>query len=228
MGFWGCHEGAAASEGLQGEAAEAAAPCWGWDWPAPLHERCCVMSPGSVTRPRERAGRSPATSSQCCICTLPLHKKGGRCSVSVCNFFCSFFLLGWDFFFVFWWPFFFVFLWPFFCGRFFAFLWPFGWFFLFFCGQFFFLRCGVLPVHGQISHSRALWGSEVLKGPERRRCGRCDGPPLSRPPTTVPYLTVSQHGQGITAACELSMQALPNVLVVSGGGYGHLAIPTTP
>ena len=40
------------------------------------------------------------------------------------------------------------------------------------------------------------------------------------------YITVSQNAQGLAGNCELSMtHELPNVLVMSAGGYGHVPLP---
>ena len=41
----------------------------------------------------------------------------------------------------------------------------------------------------------------------------------------VPYVTVSQNDEGISGECELLMADLPNILVFSSGGYGHLPVP---
>eukprot|EP00667_Euglena_gracilis_P013154 EG_transcript_13554 len=41
----------------------------------------------------------------------------------------------------------------------------------------------------------------------------------------VPYVTVSQHDEGITGRCELLLSEYPNILVFSAGGYGHIPIP---
>ena len=41
----------------------------------------------------------------------------------------------------------------------------------------------------------------------------------------VPYITVNQNDEGMTGKCELLMQDIPNVLVLSAGGYGHVPIP---
>jgi len=41
----------------------------------------------------------------------------------------------------------------------------------------------------------------------------------------VPYITVSQNDEGLTGQNELDMDGIPNVLVLSAGGYGHVPIP---
>ena len=41
----------------------------------------------------------------------------------------------------------------------------------------------------------------------------------------VPYITVSQNDQGLTGRNEIPMSTIPNVLVLSAGGYGHVPIP---
>jgi len=41
----------------------------------------------------------------------------------------------------------------------------------------------------------------------------------------VPYITVCQNAQGMTADSPYGMDAIPNVLVLSAGGYGHVPIP---
>jgi hypothetical protein len=42
---------------------------------------------------------------------------------------------------------------------------------------------------------------------------------------TVPYVTVSQSDLGMIGWGELDMESIPNVLVLSAGGYGHVPIP---
>lgn len=42
---------------------------------------------------------------------------------------------------------------------------------------------------------------------------------------SVPYITVSQSAEGVTAKGELPMSQIPNVLVLSQGGYGHVPVP---
>ena len=41
----------------------------------------------------------------------------------------------------------------------------------------------------------------------------------------VPYITVSQNDEGLTGKDELDMRTIPNVLVLSAGGYGHVPVP---
>lgn len=41
----------------------------------------------------------------------------------------------------------------------------------------------------------------------------------------VPYVTVSQNDEGITGKNELDLRSMPNILVLSAGGYGHVPIP---
>jgi len=41
----------------------------------------------------------------------------------------------------------------------------------------------------------------------------------------VPYITVSQNDDGLTGKNEILMSSIPNVLVLSAGGYGHVPIP---
>lgn len=42
----------------------------------------------------------------------------------------------------------------------------------------------------------------------------------------VPYITVSQNDQGLPAGSDLmAMNLIPNLLVLSAGGYGHVPIP---
>jgi hypothetical protein len=41
----------------------------------------------------------------------------------------------------------------------------------------------------------------------------------------VPYITVSQNDAGLTGNFELIMAQIPNVLVLSAGGYGHVPVP---
>ena len=42
----------------------------------------------------------------------------------------------------------------------------------------------------------------------------------------VPYITVSQNDDGLTGGhCELMMDWVPNLLVLSAGGFGHVAVP---
>lgn len=41
----------------------------------------------------------------------------------------------------------------------------------------------------------------------------------------VPYIAVSQNDEGLTGVNELLMELIPNVLVLSAGGYGHVPIP---
>mmetsp|Transcript_166196 Transcript_166196/g.403777 ORF Transcript_166196/g.403777 Transcript_166196/m.403777 type:complete len:436 (-) Transcript_166196:65-1372(-) len=41
----------------------------------------------------------------------------------------------------------------------------------------------------------------------------------------VPYVTVSQNDEGITGKYEVDMNSVPNILVLSAGGYGHVAVP---
>jgi hypothetical protein len=41
----------------------------------------------------------------------------------------------------------------------------------------------------------------------------------------VLYVTVSQNAVGITGDDELKMESIPNILVLSAGGYGHVPIP---
>ena len=41
----------------------------------------------------------------------------------------------------------------------------------------------------------------------------------------VPYLTVSQNDEGLTGKCEFLLASHPNVLVLSAGGYGNVALP---
>lgn len=42
---------------------------------------------------------------------------------------------------------------------------------------------------------------------------------------TVPYITVSQGDQGLVGKCEFKQSQYPNILVLSAGGYGHVAVP---
>jgi hypothetical protein len=42
---------------------------------------------------------------------------------------------------------------------------------------------------------------------------------------SVLYITVNQNDEGITGKHELLMEAFPNILVLSSGGYGHVPIP---
>jgi len=41
----------------------------------------------------------------------------------------------------------------------------------------------------------------------------------------VAYITVSQNDEGLAGRAELSMLRIPNVLVLSAGGYGHVPLP---
>jgi hypothetical protein len=41
----------------------------------------------------------------------------------------------------------------------------------------------------------------------------------------VPYITVSQNAEGLTGKFEIIMAEIPNVLVLSAGGYGHVPVP---
>jgi len=41
----------------------------------------------------------------------------------------------------------------------------------------------------------------------------------------VPYLTVSQNDDGLTGKCEFLNSWVPNLLVLSAGGNGHVAVP---
>lgn len=41
----------------------------------------------------------------------------------------------------------------------------------------------------------------------------------------VPYIAVSQNDEGLTGKDELPMSSIPNVLVLSAGGYGHVPVP---
>jgi hypothetical protein len=41
----------------------------------------------------------------------------------------------------------------------------------------------------------------------------------------VPYVTVSQNDEGLSGKNELDMRTIPNLLVLSAGGYGHVPIP---
>jgi hypothetical protein len=41
----------------------------------------------------------------------------------------------------------------------------------------------------------------------------------------VLYITVSQNAVGITGDDELKMESIPNILVLSAAGYGHVPIP---
>jgi len=41
----------------------------------------------------------------------------------------------------------------------------------------------------------------------------------------VPYVVVSQNAEGLVGKGDFRMSDLPNVLVLSGGGYGHVALP---
>ena len=41
----------------------------------------------------------------------------------------------------------------------------------------------------------------------------------------VAYVTVSQNDEGLVGKCELPMARIPNVLVLSSGGYGHVPVP---
>jgi hypothetical protein len=41
----------------------------------------------------------------------------------------------------------------------------------------------------------------------------------------VAYIAVSQNDEGLSGRAELPMAAIPNVLVLSAGGYGHVPVP---
>eukprot|EP00408_Alexandrium_pacificum_P063023 CAMPEP_0171174484 /NCGR_PEP_ID=MMETSP0790-20130122/10751_1 /TAXON_ID=2925 /ORGANISM="Alexandrium catenella, Strain OF101" /LENGTH=473 /DNA_ID=CAMNT_0011639359 /DNA_START=61 /DNA_END=1482 /DNA_ORIENTATION=+ len=41
----------------------------------------------------------------------------------------------------------------------------------------------------------------------------------------VPYLAMSQNDEGLVGKGELAMAEYPNLLVLSGGGYGHVVMP---
>merc|ERR1711879_575826 len=41
----------------------------------------------------------------------------------------------------------------------------------------------------------------------------------------VPYITVSQNDHGLLARSSIKMADIPNVLVLSAGGYGHVPVP---
>lgn len=41
----------------------------------------------------------------------------------------------------------------------------------------------------------------------------------------VAYITVAQNDEGLLARASLKMKDIPNVLVLSGGGYGHVPVP---
>jgi hypothetical protein len=41
----------------------------------------------------------------------------------------------------------------------------------------------------------------------------------------VPYITVSQNDEGLVGHDEFKMSQIPNVLVLSAGGYGHVPVP---
>lgn len=41
----------------------------------------------------------------------------------------------------------------------------------------------------------------------------------------VPYITVSQNDEGIEGKRELLLERHPNILVLSAGGFGHVAVP---
>jgi hypothetical protein len=41
----------------------------------------------------------------------------------------------------------------------------------------------------------------------------------------VPYITVSQNDEGLVGKNEFNMLSIPNLLVLSAGGYGHVPIP---
>ena len=42
---------------------------------------------------------------------------------------------------------------------------------------------------------------------------------------SVAYIAVSQNDEGLTGKGELPMRRIPNVLVLSAGGYGHVPVP---
>jgi hypothetical protein len=42
---------------------------------------------------------------------------------------------------------------------------------------------------------------------------------------SVLYITVSQNAEGLTGKNEINMSDIPNVLVLSAGGYGHVPVP---
>ena len=41
----------------------------------------------------------------------------------------------------------------------------------------------------------------------------------------VLYITLSQNAEGLTGKNEISMSSIPNILVLSAGGYGHVPVP---
>lgn len=41
----------------------------------------------------------------------------------------------------------------------------------------------------------------------------------------VPYVALSQNDEGITGKNEIRLKEFPNLLVMSAGGYGHIAVP---
>jgi hypothetical protein len=43
--------------------------------------------------------------------------------------------------------------------------------------------------------------------------------------SNVPYVTVSQNDEGLTGKNEFDIRLIPNLLVFSAGGYGHIPIP---
>ena len=42
---------------------------------------------------------------------------------------------------------------------------------------------------------------------------------------SVAYVTVNQNDEGLTGKDEIPMERIPNVLVLSAGGYGHVPVP---
>tara|TARA_B110001452_G_scaffold256792_1_gene250454 strand:- start:233 stop:1387 length:1155 start_codon:yes stop_codon:yes gene_type:complete len=42
---------------------------------------------------------------------------------------------------------------------------------------------------------------------------------------SVPYVTVVQNDEGLEGKGELKMASVPNILVISSGGYGHVPVP---
>ena len=52
--------------------------------------------------------------------------------------------------------------------------------------------------------------------------------PLSLSPAAalkVPYVTLVQHDAGLAMSCSLELVGLPNLLVLSAGGNGHVPVP---
>ena len=85
--------------------------------------------------------------------------------------------------------------------------------------------------HSSAKHARKLPSSAHARVVPQTEGGKYRYPPkmyealrrVLRP--SVPYITVNQNDEGMTGKCELLMSEIPNVLVLSAGGYGHVPIP---